>query len=73
MNRLIELYKKTNGGHKRLSDDDFEEYTELRKKEYQDRRAELETEGNTNVKPCKDDSGDIIGWSFNNPVPDTEI
>ena len=67
MTRLTELYKKTNGGHTLLNDADFEEYSQLRKEEYQTRRDELIKSGAVEVKVCKDDTGDIIGWTWVTP------
>ena len=62
--RLKELYRKTGGGHIILSDTEFIEYATLRKKEYQDRKAKLEQEEAKNIRPVKDDAGDIIGFSW---------
>ena len=69
MSRLMELYKKSNSGHKILSADDFKEYAQLRKEEFQERRLELLAKGCENVKACKDGAGDIIGWTYENREP----
>lgn len=62
--RLVELYKKTGGGHLFLTDTDFEEYRNLRKQEFVSRRTELEAIGTENIVVMKDDAGDIIGWCW---------
>lgn len=62
--RLLILYKKTNGGHVLLSDEEYKEYANLRKEEYQERRSELIAQGFKNIRPVKDDVGDIIGWMW---------
>ena len=67
MDELIGLYRKTNGGQTILSEKDFKRYTELRKKEFQDSRDKLLKEGKTDIHPCKDEAGDIIGWVFEDP------
>lgn len=67
MNRLLELYRKTRGGHVLLPENEFQEYAALRKKEYQDRRTELYTDPKVvcgSVKTVKDDAGDIIGFTW---------
>jgi hypothetical protein len=69
MGRLLELYKKTQGGHVLLPDEELEEYGHLRKVEYQLRKVELEQLGCTNIKPVKDDTGDIIGFMWSNSTP----
>lgn len=66
---LLALYHKTGGGHITLSDADLTAYAALRKKEYQERRNELKTQGKTNIKPVKDEAGDIIGWTWQDPAP----
>lgn len=68
MDRLIKLYRKTQGGHVRLPDDELEEYATLRKLEYQTRRGELEQLGCTDIRPHKDDTGDIVGWVWVDPI-----
>ena len=68
MKRVQELYKKTKGGHALLSDEDFVEYGNLRKLEYQTRRDELQAAGKKNVKPVKSDDGDIIAWTFEDEI-----
>lgn len=68
MDRLLELYRKTKGGHKLLSDDDFAEYAALRKLEYQTRKDELQTAGKKNVKVVKSDDDDIIGWTWEDEI-----
>lgn len=61
--RLIVIYRKTDGGHTQLSDEEYVEYAALRKKEYQDMKTELLTNPNTaTVRAVKDDAGDIVGW-----------
>lgn len=68
MNRLVELYKRTNGGHKLLSDADFKEYAALRKAEFQGRKAELLESGYINIQVQNDESGDIVGWTWEEPI-----
>lgn len=73
MKRLLELYKKTQGGHVVLPEEEFEEYATLRKLEYQTRRGELEELGCTDIRPHKDAQGDIIGFVWSDPViPDND-
>lgn len=68
MNRLLELYRKTDGGQRALPEDELKEYSILRKLEYQTRKAELETLGKRNIRASKDAIGDIIGWVWEEPL-----
>lgn len=58
------MYKK---GY--LSDTELEEYSELRRNEYLERKAELESTGCKNVRAVKDSDDDIIGWTFEDSTP----
>ena len=68
LGRLKNLYTKTNGGHTLLPEDEFIEYGELRRQEYQERKAELIANGCTDIHPVKDSQGDIVGWVFSRPI-----
>ena len=59
INRLKILYRKG-----WLSDDELEEYSELRKGEYLERKEELTLQGKLNIKAVKGSDNDIIGFTW---------
>lgn len=57
MTRLVQLYRKG-----RLTDEELEEYSQLRKGEYLQRKDELTQLGKVNIRAVKGEDDDIIGW-----------